>query len=82
MRLIPSASAMYLMLDIRGTGVSGDSFANTLLDHHNIAVMPGESFGQAAAGHIRVAMTVDDDDALSGALKTLFTFAADFIPEQ
>ena len=71
---------MYLMLDIRGTGVSGDSFTNTLLDHHNIAVMPGESFGQAAAGHIRVAMTVDDD-ALAEAVKTLCAFAADLIPE-
>jgi arginine:pyruvate transaminase len=30
------------------------------LDATQIAVMPGESFGTAAAGHIRVAMTVDD----------------------
>ena len=80
-RLIPSDGAMYLMLDIRGTGLSGDSFANTLLDHHNIAVMPGESFGQAAAGHIRVAMTVDDD-ALAEALRTLCAFSEDLLPEQ
>jgi arginine:pyruvate transaminase len=72
---------MYLMLDIHGTGLSGDSFANTLLDHHNIAVMLGESFGQAAAGHIRVAMTVGDD-ALTKALRTLCAFAEDLLPEQ
>ena len=49
------------MLDIRDTGLSGDQFANLLLDKKKIAVMPGESFGNAAAGHLRIAMTVADD---------------------
>ncbi|WP_050931311.1 pyridoxal phosphate-dependent aminotransferase [Aestuariivita boseongensis] len=73
---IPSQGAMYLMLDIRATGMSGDAFANALLDTHKIAVMPGESFGQAAAGHIRVAMTVGDEAFLQ-ALETLCSFAAE-----
>ncbi|MEL6466127.1 MAG: pyridoxal phosphate-dependent aminotransferase [Pseudomonadota bacterium] len=72
--LIPAQGAMYLMLDIRATGLSGDAFANGLLDQHQIAVMPGESFGSAAAGHIRVAMTIDDA-TFEGALRTLVTFA-------
>ena len=72
---LPSQGAMYLMLDIRATGMSGEDFANALLDEHRIAVMPGESFGQSAAGHLRVAMTVDDD-AFVKALETLCTFAA------
>jgi len=58
--LIPSGGAMYLMLDIRTTGLSGDDFADKLLEERHIAVMPGESFGAAAAGHLRVAMTIDD----------------------
>lgn len=74
--LVPAQGAMYLMLDIRATGLSGDDFANALLDAHHIAVMPGESFGQAAAGHIRVAMTIDDDRFIT-ALKTLCDFATD-----
>ena len=61
---------MYLMLDIRATGMTGEDFANELLDKHVIAVMPGESFGAAAAGHLRVALTIDDD-RLEQALKTL-----------
>ena len=61
--LIPSGGAMYLMLDIRATGLSGESFAEQLLEAHRIAVMPGESFGAAAAGHLRVAMTIADDDS-------------------
>jgi arginine:pyruvate transaminase len=36
--------------------------------------MPGESFGQAAAGHIRVAMTIDDARYVD-ALNRLLAFA-------
>ncbi|WP_170607840.1 pyridoxal phosphate-dependent aminotransferase [Ruegeria arenilitoris] len=73
--LIPAQGAMYLMLDIQATGLTGDSFANALLDSHKIAVMPGESFGMAAAGHIRVAMTIADEKLVS-ALQTICDFAA------
>lgn len=72
--LVPAQGAMYLMLDIRSTGMTGEGFANALLDAHHIAVMPGESFGQAAAGHVRVAMTIEDG-AFEAALRTLCQFA-------
>ncbi len=74
--LVPAQGAMYLMLDIRATGLSGEGFANALLDTYSIAVMPGGSFGAAAAGHIRVAMTIDDE-RFAAALKTICEFAAD-----
>lgn len=74
--LVPAQGAMYLMLDIRATGQSGEGFANALLDRHAIAVMPGESFGDAAAGHIRVAMTIDDD-RFASALQTICNFASE-----
>ncbi len=73
-KAVPASGAMYVMLDIRATGLSGEDFANRLLDTHMIAVMPGESFGRAAAGHVRVAMTVADD-ALEAAFATLLDFA-------
>ncbi len=72
--VVPNAGAMYMMLDVNATGLSGEGFANALLETHQIAVMPGESFGTAAAGHIRVAMTVDDI-AFEKALNTLCSFA-------
>ncbi|WP_370401683.1 pyridoxal phosphate-dependent aminotransferase [Sulfitobacter sp. JB4-11] len=72
--LVPPQGAMYLMLDVRGTGLSGETFANALLDAEQIAVMPGESFGEAAAGHVRVAMTVDDG-RFEQALRALCRFA-------
>ncbi|MCV3272368.1 pyridoxal phosphate-dependent aminotransferase [Roseobacter sinensis] len=68
--LIPAQGAMYLMLDVRATGMTGEAFAYDLLDTHRIAVMPGESFGASAAGHIRVAMTIEDA-AFRQALETL-----------
>ena len=71
--LIPAQGAMYMMLDIRATGMSGEAFAYALLEAHHIAVMPGESFGAAAAGHIRVAMTIEDG-AFVQALETLCEF--------
>ena len=51
---------MYVMVDIRATGMTGIEFAEALLEEHLVAVMPGESFGKAAAGHVRIALTVDD----------------------
>ncbi len=72
----PTQGAMYAMLDLRATGMSGQEFSNALLDEHHIATMPGESFGDAGAGHVRVAMTINDD-RYAEALKTLMAFAAE-----
>lgn len=80
-KMIPSGGAMYAMLDIRGTGQTGNSFAEQFLDAHKIALMPGESFGTAAAGHLRVALTVADD-ILEDSLVTLCEFAAKLADEQ
>jgi arginine:pyruvate transaminase len=72
--LVPPGGAMYLMLDVRATGLSGTGFAEALLEQERIAVMPGESFGPAAAGHVRVAMTIDDG-AFDEAIARLAGFA-------
>ncbi|WP_299932797.1 pyridoxal phosphate-dependent aminotransferase [uncultured Pelagimonas sp.] len=77
---IPSNGAMYTMLDIRATGLSGFDFAQALLSEHKIAVMPGESFGTSAAGHIRVALTVDDAK-LSDSVRTICKFAQELSEE-
>ena len=73
-KLVPAQGAMYVMLDLRATGLSGKEFANRLLDEELIAVMPGESFGEAAAGHVRIALTVEDSQ-LEDAIKRLLAFA-------
>lgn len=73
-RISPPQGGMYVMLDIRETGLSGAAFAERLLDDERIAVMPGESFGNAAAGHLRVALTVADDE-LTDALRRIAALA-------
>jgi arginine:pyruvate transaminase len=76
LRAVPPEGAMYVMVDVRGTGMTGDGFAEALLDQAHVAVMPGESFGAAAAGHVRVALTLPDA-AFETALDRLFAFAAE-----
>jgi arginine:pyruvate transaminase len=51
---------MFVMVDIRPTGLSGDVFARRLLAEHGVVTMPGESFGAGGAGHLRLALTVDE----------------------
>lgn len=51
---------MFVMVDVRKTGLSGDQFARRLLAEEAVVTMPGESFGTGGAGHLRVALTVDE----------------------
>jgi arginine:pyruvate transaminase len=73
-RAVPAGGAMYVMLDVRASGLSGEEFAGRLIDEERIAVMPGESFGAAAAGHVRVALTIGDA-AFEAAFGRLLAFA-------
>jgi arginine:pyruvate transaminase len=52
---------MFLMLDIRATGLSGDAFARRLLEEEDVSVLPGEGFGPSAAGHVRICVTTDEE---------------------
>jgi arginine:pyruvate transaminase len=58
---------MFVMVDIRRTGLSGDDFAMRLLDEERVVTMPGESFGEGGAGHLRVALTVDESEIAEAA---------------
>lgn len=73
-RVVPPQGGMYLMLDVRATGLDGAAFAGRLLDEEGIAVMPGESFGAAAAGHVRVALTIREE-ALAPAMARIAALA-------
>ncbi len=81
LRAVPPRGGMYVMLDVRGTGLDGIGFARRLLDDEAIAVMPGESFGCAAAGHIRIAMTVPDE-ALGDAMARIAALGDRIAQEQ
>lgn len=53
---------MFVMVDVRETGLSGEAFAWKLLEQEAVVTMPGESFGAGGAGHLRVALTVDETE--------------------
>jgi len=72
---MPPQGAMYLFLDVRSTGLTGIEFANRLLAEHRISVMPGESFGSAASGFVRVALTTSAERLVT-ALQGVAAFAA------
>lgn len=53
-------SGMFVMLDIRETGLSSEAFAWRLLEEEGISVLPGDAFGAQGAGFVRVSLTVTD----------------------
>ena len=51
-----SEGGMYAMLDVSAVEPDDEKFAWAFLDGENVGVMPGSSFGDAAAGHIRISL--------------------------
>jgi arginine:pyruvate transaminase len=56
-----SEGGMYVMLDVSAIEPDCETFAWALLDAEKVGVMPGASFGEAAKGHIRIALTQPED---------------------
>jgi aspartate/methionine/tyrosine aminotransferase len=58
--------AFYAFPGIRGTGRSSEELAELLLEEAGIAVVPGDAFGAAGAGHLRFSYAASDDDLREG----------------
>ncbi|WP_136475904.1 pyridoxal phosphate-dependent aminotransferase [Pseudomonas sp. DG56-2] len=52
---------MFVMIDIRATGVCAQVFAEHLLQEHGVAVLAGDAFGPSAAGHVRIGLVLDSE---------------------
>jgi len=72
---------MFVMVDVRKTGLSGVAFAERLLEEEGVVTMPGESFGAGGAGHLRVALTVGEDQ-IKEACKRIARLAERISPRQ
>ncbi|MBB3143262.1 pyridoxal phosphate-dependent aminotransferase [Halomonas organivorans] len=59
-KVVKPAAGMFLMIDIRATGLSSQAFADRLLDEQGVSVLSGEAFGPSAAGFVRLSLTVDE----------------------
>lgn len=60
LEVITPAAGMFLMIDIRATGLSSQAFADRLLDEQDVSVLSGEAFGPSAAGFVRLSLTVEE----------------------
>ena len=58
--------AFYAFPSVAGTGRSSTELAELLLEEAGVAVVPGDSFGEAGAGHLRVSYAASDDDLREG----------------
>lgn len=59
--VLPPEAGMFALIDVAGTGLSGDAFAWALLEEERVAVMPGASFGTQAKNFLRISLTVPDE---------------------
>lgn len=57
---LPQAG-MFLMVDIRATGLSGSEFAWSLLRERHVSVLDATAFGKCAEGHIRLSFTLSEE---------------------
>jgi len=69
-------AGMFMMLDVRGTGLSSGDFAEKLYDATGVAVLDATAFGRSAAGHVRVSF-VADDKSLEEACRRISAFVRD-----
>ncbi|MGQ7249728.1 pyridoxal phosphate-dependent aminotransferase [Halomonas sp. V046] len=74
-QVVTPKAGMFVMVDIRGTGLSSGQFADRLLDEHDVSVLSGEAFGPSAAGFVRLSLTVPPE-RLSAACSRLTALAA------
>ena len=51
---------MYVMVDVRETGLSAYEFAHALLEQEKVGLLPGEAFGPTLAGYLRISLTAPE----------------------
>jgi arginine:pyruvate transaminase len=59
-RAIPPEGGMFVLFDVRGTGLGSEDFARELLVRENVALLPCDGFGPSAVGHLRIALTAPE----------------------
>ena len=59
-KVIRPEGGMFVLLDVRETGLGSEGFAYGLLERENVAVLPCDGFGASALGHLRISLTADE----------------------
>ena len=67
------AAGMFMMADVRGTGMSGNDFAWALFRETGVATLDATAFGPSAEGHLRISFAIDEKN-LSEACRRIAAF--------
>ncbi len=59
-KVIRPEGGMFVLLDVRETGLGSEGFAYGLLEREDVAVLPCDGFGASAVGHLRISLTADE----------------------
>jgi arginine:pyruvate transaminase len=58
--VIPPEGGMFVLLNVRATGLGAEEFARGLLEREDVALLPCDGFGPSAVGHLRIALTAPE----------------------
>ncbi|HUI61817.1 MAG TPA: pyridoxal phosphate-dependent aminotransferase [Steroidobacteraceae bacterium] len=58
--VVPEAG-MFMLLDVRGTGMTGYEFMRALYESERVSVMDGAAFGHQTASFVRICFATDED---------------------
>ncbi len=58
LRVHKPEAGMFVMIDVRGTGLGAEDFAWRLLEKQGVAVLAADTFGPSATGHVRITFAV------------------------
>jgi arginine:pyruvate transaminase len=61
LRCVAPQGSMFLLVDVRGTGLTAEAFAERLFADTGVVVLDASAFGACAQGHVRVSFSAGDD---------------------
>jgi len=60
LKCAPPEGGMFMLLDVRGLGLTATEFAWQLFRATGVSVLDAAAFGESAAGHVRLSFVVDE----------------------
>lgn len=76
LRVTPPEAGMFVVVDVRGTGLDSADFVRLLYQEQGVSVLDASTFGRSAAGHIRLSYTIDEA-SLEAACRRIHDFCSD-----
>ena len=74
-------SGMFLLVDVRATGLTSGEFAARLFAEAGVSVLDASAFGQSASGFVRISYALRDEELVEGC-RRIASFAASLAPEK